>query len=781
MYRKVLPLAVAAALAEWPGVVLAQPAAALTPAGAASAPQDDRDLPVQFEADKLSGRPDLETVLEGKVKIQRGGLQINADRVEYVVPQDLARATGNVRISRDGNVYSGPELQLKLQRYEGYFQNPSYYFVATQAGGEAQRIDFLDSHRSIAYGASYTSCPVDDDGTPAWVLTTGRVKLDLEANEGIAEGAVIRFYGVPILGAPVLSFPLTEERKSGWLPPIISLDSKSGLEFGVPYYWNIAPNRDATLTPVVFSRRGVGLDSEFRYLQPRWKGQLDLSLLPNDRVADRNRWAGLWKQDGELPNDAHYDWDWRRVSDDSYWKDFAGRMPSLMPRLLQSNAQVQRHWQHDFGDTTAYAAVRHWQVLQDADPASLIDPPYRREPQIGLRQRGEAAGWQWNWQTEFNRFTHEDPTRQHGDRMHLLASVARPLGERGWTLTPKLSLNAASYQVAQPLRLSPADTEGRRQASRVIPTASLDSGWVFERPARLFDRDVTQTLEPRLLYVNTPFRRQDHLPNFDSAANDFNITSVYTENAFSGVDRVSDAHQLAAGLTTRFLDTATGAETLRLGLVQRYLFRDQRVTPGDGEPFTRRFSDVLLLGSTSLVPNWNFDATVQYSPEIDRAVRSIVSARYSPGPFRTVSATYRYARDLSEQVELGWQWPIYGPGPSARPPLRSPPPSGDDAPTLLQRAAAAGGNTCQGTWYSVGRVNYSMKDSRVTDSLVGFEYDAGCWIGRVVATRLSTGRAEATTRLSFQLELVGLSRLNLGSNPLQVLKDNVPGYQLLRE
>lgn len=750
-------------------------------APAASAPQEERELPVEFEADRLSGRPDLESVMEGKVRIQRGGLKITADRVEYVVPQDLAKASGNVRISRDGNVYSGPELQLKLQRYEGFFQHPSYYFVATQAGGEAERIEFLDSQRSVAYGASYTSCPADDDGTPAWVLTTGRVRLDLEANEGIAEGAVIRFYGVPILGAPVLSFPLTEERKSGWLPPIMSIDSKSGIEFGVPYYWNIAPNRDATLAPVMFSRRGMGLDSEFRYLESRWGGDLTVSLLPNDRVADRNRWAGLWKQQGELPNDTHYEWQWRRVSDDDYWKDFSNRMPSFMPRLLQSDAQAQRHWHHSFGQTTAYAGVRRWQVLQDIDPASLIDPPYQREPQIGVRQRGDAAGWQWDWQTEFNRFVHEDPTRQHGDRAHLLASVAYPLGEGGWTLTPKLSVNAASYQVAQPLRLNPGDIDGPRSASRVIPTASLDSSWVFERATRLFNRDVTQTLEPRLLYVSTPYRRQDYLPNFDSAANDFNITSVYAENVFSGVDRVSDANQFTAGITTRFLDATTGAEALRLGIVQRYLFRDQSITPADGEPLRRRFSDLLLLGSTSLVPRWNFDATIQYSPEIDRSVRSIISARFSPGPFRTISTTYRFARESSEQVELGWQWPIYGPGPSARPPLRSPPPGGDEAPGLLSRATSSSGGSCQGTWYSVGRINYSLKDSRFTDSLAGFEYDAGCWIGRIVATRLSTGRTEATTRLSFQLELVGLSKLNLGSNPLQVLKDNVPGYQLLRE
>jgi LPS-assembly protein len=296
---------------------------------------------------------------------------------------------------------------------------------------------------------------------------------------------------------------------------------------------------------------------------------------------------------------------------------------------------------------------------------------------------------------------------------------------------------------------------------------------VLERRTEAFGRALQQTLEPRLLYVRTPFRDQSQLPNYDAAAKDFNFSSIYTDNLFSGVDRVSDAHQLTAGFTTRLVDAATGAEALRLGLVQRYLFRTQRLTADAGGspsdvPLDQRFSDVLALGSTSVLPGWTLDGALQYSPEVKRAVRSIYSARWSPGPFRTVGATYRFARGFSEQIELGWQWPVWK---SAAGPL----------PGLAGGAGASGssGSSCQGTWYSVGRVNYSLKDSRITDSLIGLEYDAGCWIGRFVAERTSTGRREATTRLLLQLELVGLSRL--GSNPLRVLKDNIPGYQLLRE
>jgi LPS-assembly protein len=717
-------------------------------------------LPIVVRADEIRGRPDLETTAEGNVEFRRGGIVIRADRLTYEHADDLARASGNVRVSKDGNTFSGPELQLRVSQFEGFFLRPSYYFARTGAGGTAERFDFLDAHRAVATRTTYTSCLADGSGSPAWLLSTERVKLDFDANEGIAEGAVLRFYGVPILAAPVLSFPLSDARKSGWLPPSINIDNKSGIEVQVPYYWNIAPNRDATLTPSVITRRGAALDTEFRYLDPRFGGAVNLKLLPHDRLAGRSRDAIDFRHEGVAPQAIDYQARVIRVSDDEFWKDFPHAVTSLTPRLLPTDLRAQRAFERSVGDWTGYARVQQWQVLQVVDPLSRIVAPYQRSPQLGLRYLSRAlSGFEVALESEFNRFTlpsnDTDPTRNTGQRTHLLGSLSRPFATAGWTLVPRLSFNAATYSVDRPL------PDGRRQASRVIPTFSVDSGWVFERDAQWFGRQTRQTLEPRLLYVNTPFRDQSKLPNFDAAGRDFNFESIFSDNAFSGVDRVSDAHQLTAGVTTRLLDASTGAEALRLGIVQRYLFRDQLVTP-EGIPFTQRFSDVLLLGSTNLVPSWWLDASVQYSPDLKRSVRSILGMRYSPAPFRTVSATYRLARDLTEQVELGWQWPLYG-----------------RAPGEAKPQAEQGGRACNGAWYSAGRINYSTRDKRVTDSVLGLEYDSGCWIGRIVFERLSTGRSEATTRLLLQLELVGLSRL--GSNSLGVLKDNVPGYRLLRE
>lgn len=740
-----------------------QPAAVPPTRNAAAARAASAPGSIEIRADEIRGRPDLETVAEGRVEVRRDAIELFADWLSYDQSSDVAWARGNVVVRNPNGIYRGPELRLQVQRFEGYFLHPTYELPRLRAGGNAERVDFLDRDRSVARNATYTSCPRDGSGDPPWVLQAARVRLDLEADEGVAEGAVLRFLGVPILALPTLSFPLGEGRKSGWLPPSVDLDTRSGLSLAVPYYWNIAPNRDATLTPYVITRRGVGLDSEFRYLEQRYAGRVQANVLPYDRLASRARWALLGVHDGALPWSAAWHLDGVRVSDDDWWKDFPDDSRSLTPRLLPLRLHAERPLQLAGGEGLAYARLLRWQVLQNAD--ARIDSPYERAPQLGALLHGVLAGrLDYQLQGEANRFVLPSgagrPASPTGWRWHAVGALSRTWRTPASWVTPRLSFNAASYALDQPL------VDGRRRVSRVIPTFSVDAGAAFEREVRTFGRALRQTLEPRLLFVNTPYREQSALPNFDSAGKDFNFTSIYSENAFSGIDRVSDGSLLTAGVTTRLVDEASGVEALRLGVVQRYLLRTQRITP-EGVPFTNRFSDLFVLGATNVLPSVGLEAALQYSPDIRRPVRTILTARYSPGPFRTVSATYRFTRGLAEQVEVGWQWPLW----------KSQTAAGGAAEAPGTGTSSSTG--CGGTWYGVGRVSYSLKDSRITDSVLGVEYDAGCWIARAVAERLSTGRSEATTRLHLQLELVGLSRL--GSNPLRVLKDNVPGYRLLRD
>lgn len=736
-------------------------ACALAAAGAQAA--RPAPLPVALEADTVRSTLDAETVAEGEVLLTQGGLTLSAALLRYHAGTQWARASGSVLLRRGGDRFGGTQAEINLATQEGFVLQPEYHFERTGAGGRARRIDFVGDKRLSARAADYTSCTRDGGGTPDWLLSADRLALDFEHNEGVAHNAVLRFLGVPILAAPVLSFPATDERKSGWLPPAIDIDSRAGLTLAVPYYWNLAPHYDLTTTPSVALRRGVGVEAELRYLHPSDSGRFELHWLPDDRVAERERHAYEWFHEGSFGRHWRYDVGLMRASDDDYWKDFSNRLPSLTRRLLPQAAQVARRWEptRDWG-LDAYARVQGWQVLQDRETNEAILPPYQRVPQVGVRGLGRFGaglapgllgdGVQWELELEGNRFELTDrplgDTRPDGARAHLLGALSLPWDEGwGWFM-PRLAVNAAAYRTDVPMG------DGRRDASRAIPTLSADAGLRFDRDTALFGRALRQTLEPRLHYVNTPWRDQAALPQFDTAASDFNAVSIYADNPFSGIDRVADAHQVTLGATTRWQEPETGIERLRLGAAQRFLFRDQRLTP-ENAPGDRRVSDLILFGSGSLWQNWVFDATVQYGAATDQPVRSIVALRYQPAPFHTLAGTYRYARDLNEQFELGWQWPIY------------------------RGAARTGGGACQGTLYGVGRVNWSMRDNRVTDALAGVEYDAGCWIGRLVYERVSTGLSESTMRWMLQLELIGLSRL--GSNPLKTLKDNIPGYRLLRD
>jgi len=251
------------------------------------------------------------------------------------------------------------------------------------------------------------------------------------------------------------------------------------------------------------------------------------------------------------------------------------------------------------------------------------------------------------------------------------------------------------------------------------------------------------------------------LPNYDSGANDFNLSTIFADNAFVGNDRISDSNLLTLGVTSRFLNPATGAEAARVGVAQRLLFRDQNVTlqPTDA-PLAAGFSDMLFSGAINWDPRWGFDGTVQFNPSTNQSVRSTLGARYHPGSYRTVSAAYRYQRESSEQIDLGWQWPL------------------NDLWGDRGQALAAGQGQGDGRWYSVGRLNYSLNERQLVNGLLGFEYDAGCWLGRIVMERIQTSATDTTQSIMFQLEFVGLSKL--GVDPLKTLKENIPGYQNLR-
>ncbi|MEJ7930308.1 LPS-assembly protein LptD [Ramlibacter sp. AN1015] len=708
-------------------------------------------LPTFVEGSRISGRTELETVIEGDATLRRGDTFIRADRIEYDQPDDLARARGDVRVNRAGDVFEGPLLEMNVDAFEGFFLEPSYRFLDTGAYGEADRIEFIDEQRTVIRRATYTTCGREPgQGWPDWLLTADRIYIDNEDDTGVALGATVRLFGVPLLPIPVLSFPLSDKRKSGVLAPTVGLNNRSGLELTLPYYWDIAPNRDATLLPTVMSRRGVQLGGEFRYLEPSYSGVTDLSYMPQDRLRDRDRWAYSVQHSQQFAPGTSYlglNLNLNRVSDDDYWRDFtrSSALTSLTQRLLASEGYLT--WAR--GDYWAQARALRWQTLQDVN--APIVPPYDRLPQLQGRYTRPLLplGLTSYVEADYTYFQADDRRTGQPDaqRAYVLAQLARPWQAPGWFFTPRLQLHATQYEFDRPL------ADGRTQADRALPTFSLDGGLVFERATTFWGRSIVQTLEPRAFYVYTPFREQNFLPNYDSGLLDFNFATIFTENPYVGHDRIADSRLLTLGLTSRLQDQDTGAELARVGIAQRLRFADQRVTLPGGTPVADRLSDVLLGASLNWTPRWAVDTTVQFNPKTSRSERATLGVRYNPGPYRVVNAAYRTQRVLSEQVDIGWQWPVQD----------------------LWGGRAPG----EGRLFSVGRVNVSLKDNRVVDTIVGLEYNGCCWIGRVVFERLQAGTGESNKRILFQIELLGLGRL--GSDAVGALRNNIPRYQMLRQ
>ncbi len=769
------PLALCVAGAWHAGGVRAQetaappqaPRLATTPLLRESVPEPvRRQLPTFVEGASISGRTELDTSIQGDAMLRRGDTVIRADRIDYYQPADQARASGNVRINRAGDRYEGPLLELKVDAFEGFFTQPRYHFLKNDAHGEASRIDFLDERHAIIRDAVYTTCQRQPGPSwlPEWTLTAESIRIDQDEETGYATGALLRFYGVPILPVPSLSFPLSSKRKSGFLPPTVAVDNVSGVMVTTPYYWNIAPNRDMTVSPTYMSKRGVDLGTEFRYLEPDYRGTLRASYLPNDTLRDQDRWSfglkhsdRLWRS--QVPGGIGLNLELNRVSDNNYWRDFTSRENSaiLTQRLLVNDGSLS--WGQ--GPFSLQVRAQKWQTLQDV--SAPITPPYDRLPQVVARytENRLPGGLRASVEADFTQFqagnllTGQTMRWPDAQRSYVLTQVSRPWRTPGVFLVPRVQVHTTHYDFSAPL------STGERSAHVTVPTFSLDSGLVFERETGLFGRDLIQTLEPRAFYVYTPYRAQNFLPNYDSGGNDFSFASIFSDTTYGGHDRIADNNLLTLGLTSRLQDAENGAELARVGIAQRLRFTDQLVTLPDAAPVSERLSDILVGGAVNWTPQWSTDGTVQYNPKTGRSVRSTLGGRYSPSPYRVITGAYRLQREQSEQLDIGWQWPINDLW-------------GDRGQNLGPGRGQGGGR-----WYSVGRINTSLKEGRVVDAIVGVEYDGCCWIGRAVLERLKTGTGSANIRLLFQIEFVGFARL--GTNAVTPLKDNIPRYQFLRD
>ncbi|MGZ5819799.1 MAG: LPS-assembly protein LptD, partial [Burkholderiaceae bacterium] len=488
-----------------------------------------------------------------------------------------------------------------------------------------------------------------------------------------------------------------------------------------------------------------------RYMGESYNGQTKLEYLPDDKLAHINRYAITSTHAQSLTSGLSFSWNFNSASDANYPSDFVRTMTLASQRVLP------RDLVFNYGGTdwNAGMLVSKHQMLQDPgsvlDPTLLISPPYDRLPQIGLHAgQFDRNGFDWSADSEVTRFRLAgiDPTRVRGaDRVVVNPKIAFPLLRPGYFLTPKFSLDMTTYELIDPLKLSPTDIPATH-LTRVVPTFSLDSGLVFERKTDMFGRGMTQTLEPRLFYVYTPYRDQSRIPNFDTTEADLSFAQIFSENRFSGRDRIGDANQITAAMISRYIES-NGVERMRFALAQRFNFMVPRVTLNTPESDASR-SDVLASAEGKITATVNAEANFEYSETTNSLNRVSTGIQWQPKPKHVLNLQYRHdVRDELAQVDKFKQFEVSGQWPFAK------------------------------RWYGVTRVNYSIPDKRIGAALMGAEYQADCWVFRMVAQRTPTSSNIATTGFFVQLELNGLSKL--GSNPLETLRTNIPGYQIINK
>ena len=740
---------------------------------------------IEIEGDKLELYLDRKMRATGNAVISEGDQHIYGDNIEYDVQNDELKVEGNARIDLGDSEIRGPALNMRLSESIGemrdasitlnkqissstqresiprndpsvYTQskllntqtsltdNPrlyqdSYREPATPIGqasidpkfnssrGDAKAILFEGQDKKRLQDARYTTCEPEVDD---WYIKAKEIELNDYTQSGTAKNAYVEFKGVPLLYTPWMSFSFNNERKSGLLTPIIGTTSRSGFEALIPYYINIAPDMDATVGARYLSKRGLQMQGEFRYLGETYSGIDSLEYLDDDSLNGGRRYYANLSHSHGFSNGWSAGYNLEKVSDDQYFSEMSTRIISTSRVNLPQEGRVDY-----VGDVWRFnGLVQKYQTLDDTNF------PYERLPQLTLTANKE---WDYVNTDLYSQWTYFDrdkkaPLAAIGSRLTVYPSISVPFNQSYGFITPKVGLHTTHYSLQNNNFNINGSNVSNNNDSRTLPIFSLDSGLYFERDVNIVKNSYTQTFEPRMFYVYIPDKKQDLLPVFDSALADLNLTTLFTENQFTGDDRINNANQLSLAFTTRMIDKNSGAERIAATIGQRYYFEDQNVVLPGGIKSQNNSSDIIASLTARLSNKWNLDAFWQYNTDDSGIIRTNVLARYNPEPGKLLNISYRYTEAFLEQINISGQWP-------------------------LSRG-----------WYGVGRYDYSIRDGRLIESLAGLEYDAGCWQARTVIQRVETATADANYGLFFQLELGGLA--SIGSNPLNLLRRDIPGY-----
>jgi LPS-assembly protein len=690
--------------------------------------------PVHVSANLLTGYMHGESLFTGNVQAIQGSSQLIADSMRYNSATGDAAALGNVHFSSVNILLQGPTANYNFNDASGVFDDAQFSLPRRHGRGTSKILKVLDKEHDVLTDVHYTTCPV---GTHDWMLNASHLELDQDTNTGIGHNVTVDFFGIPIFWTPYIDFPLSDERKSGFLTPSFAYSGLSGTDLTTPYYLNLAPNYDATLSPRIITKRGFDMGVEFRYLTDSSKGALDVNYLPYDQLADRERglvnFADITKLGIGWDLDTTYNW----VSDNLYFQDLGDSLAAIATTTQERHiainyAQPDSNW-------TFTTRVQEWQIV---DPTiSANEYPYRLLPQTQLSWQSDptSSGPQYAFNSELVQFQQDE--KIGALRLDLKPNVSYTFGTAGYYFTPTAAMRLTEWNLNQNVPLG-ADT----QLSRSTPIISLDSGLFLQRD--LGDSgNYVQTLEPRLFYLYVPYRDQSQIPIFDTVQPEFSFPQLFTDNRFDGADRQGDANQVSYALTSRLLDTTSGSQLVEADIGQIRYFSDRNVQLPGVAPQTSLFSDVVGDITLNVNDKWSTSYTQQWNPATRLTDLAAIGLQYHPDFHKVINLDYRYNRSLNlKQTDLSFAWPL------------------------------------NNHWSMVGRWNYDVQNRITLESFEGFEYDSCCWSFQIVhrryitqlGTQSGTQTGQADSMFFFQLQLKGLT--TVGRHLEDFLQNGILGY-----
>ncbi len=681
----------------------------------------------KIEADAADvSRANKQATFSGHVVVTKGNQLLEADRITYNNRDDTIDATGSIYYQSPGLLVSGSSARMDMAVHKGKITDVEYRLPKRHARGSATLAEVIGPKQSHFENINYTTCrPGNDD----WILEAGKLEINQETGVGVAEDTVFRFKGIPFFYLPYASFPIDSRRKSGVLVPSIGRSDETGFDFSIPYYVNIAPHMDATITPRYMSRRGLMVAGEFRHLTENFESEATLELLPNDKERDSDensaRGAFSYQGHGYLTPRMAMDVIINYASDNDYMEDLGDSLAISSSRYLERRGDMQY-----FGDHwSLLGRVQYFQTIDET--IARVDRPYARLPQIlfEYEQPDAFAGTTLHMDAEYVYFDRDNTVSGH--RFDINPAISLPMRNSWGFVTPKLGVRHTSYDLTNQAAGMPDSPD------RTTGTFSLDSGLFFERVGTA----TTSTLEPRMFYLYTSRENQDDIPIFDTSEYDFSFYNMFNENHFAGSDRISDANQLTLALTSRTFMNDTGEESFRFSLGEIFYFDDREVQmPGVG---TIDDSSSALVGQIAmqLGSRWSTQADLEWDHNRgdDQTTQSAIYLRYDDNDKTLFNIGYSYARDIFEQTDLSFRFPI----------------------TSKLNA--------------VGRWDYSLRHERTTEAFAGLEFSNCCYavraLGREYINDISN---ESNTAFYLQLEFKGLT--NIGKKVDEFLEDNLLGY-----